>query len=475
MNPAYSTSRYSKPSLETDGFGRPSKRIRTAACFATALVESSNASGIDAIRRGDYTRAEEDFTHAIRRISPTSVCLCNTGKRVATCDKMCMTAILSDDDNENSTGPAAQVIVCPSKYDEGMDKFQEPEPICGPFEADFFSSRLHHNLGLAKIARGKCNEALACFRTSFQKSLRYVGEETMFRFRLLHKIGFCNFCLGNGKEATQSFHQALELAAAASLDKVFVAACLNCLAVVDFHHHPEKAERSIQLLKQSLIIYREHQGGVTKEVATILNNVGRIHYLRSEYKDALVAYADALAIRVHVLGINSIDVAATAYNSGQCYQQLGQHDNALQLYKRFLDLTNENGGYFRRDAAIVYRSIGEIYQLKGELSHALSAFKNALLSEKQSLGKFHQDVAFTLNKLGNLCYEMQDLQLALTYYEEGLEIETAILDPLHPHIIITLTNIAHIEVSIEFVYFVAESCPRPSLTQLIDATLETMS
>lgn len=449
MNQASSTSLYAKSGLESDDLGRPTKRIRTTSLCVMASVASLNANAIDAFQQGNYDEAEEHYTHALYRLRCASACSCHpeavsaslraVAKEVPSSDTMSDVVSCSSSNSSQDMTPL-------SKYDEGMDVYQEPESLNDVFGMPSISSRLHYNVGLCQIGRGKLDEAILSFEKSLHQVENSSEKESFFRLRVLCKVGFCYFGMGNGEEAAECFHRSLGLAVQSSSDKVVVAACLNCLAVVYFHYHPERANEAMQLLKQSLSIYRERRGDISKEVATVLNNMGRIHFLRFEYEEALSVYAEALFIRVQILGEDSIDVAATVYNSGQCYHQLGQFENAMQYYKRFIDLITKNGGPPGRDAAIVYRGIGEILQQQHDLKRAFNAFKDALQAEKQSLGKFNQQVASTLNKLGNLCYEMQDHTSALQYYQEGLEIETSILDPLHPHIVITLTNIAHIEV-----------------------------
>lgn len=431
MNPASFASRYANTGHDVGDIGRPSKRIRTASCCAMDHVETLSLSGNNAFQQGKFLEAEDHFARALRRIGAINVVSKqSTAKKTA----------------QDFTGDS-YILSSISKYDEGMLQFQNPETVRDIFEADLIASRLNYNIGLCKTAKADFAKALACFEMSLQQAQRSSEADQKLQFRVLQQIGYCHFIMGNGKEANQRYQQALELAGVTELDDIAVGACLNCMAVVYFHHRPELADEAMELLKQSLAIYRETLGDVSIEIATVLNNIGRIHYLRSEYKDALAVYFESLTIRVQLLGEDSVDVAATVYNSGQCYHQLGQLGNAMQYYERFLGMIKINGRFSSRDAAIVYHGIGEIHQENNERNHAINALKSALQAEKESLGRFHHEVASTLNKLGNLCFETQDFVSALIYYKEGLKIETTILEPSHPHIVITLTNIAHIEVS----------------------------
>ena len=352
----------------------------------------------------------------------------------------------SDSADTPSTTTVGPTVEAP-KYDEHMDVFQRPYVIDSTVtQHEGVSARLRFNLSIALIAQGRFEEALVSSEKALHELRSSALKDSELEFCLLHKTGFTQFTLGKVEASLVSFENASRLALQVPMDTVALAACMNCLGVIHFHHEPSKANTAMHLLKQSLALYRKVYSGASKAVATVLNNIGRVHFLLSQYHQALEVYNESLVMRVQVLGAHSVDVAATLYNTGQSYHQIGQLDNAMQYYKRFLSLSGNGLGSFSRDAAIVYRGIGEIHQERGDMKSALLAFEQALTAQKVSLGKDHLEAASTLNKLGNMCYEMQDNSGAIQYYREGLEIENSILEPNHAHIIITLTNIAHIEV-----------------------------
>jgi tetratricopeptide (TPR) repeat protein len=440
---------------------RPKKKIRPSP--AIDAMNLLNQSGIASFKRGDFVEAERYYLQALRCSDVTFMCevvqscvpsvgtnehtsaSSSTGKL----DRVKVVPITNEQrSTQNTTNTTSIYIYQRYEYDEGMDVFQEPEPISEIYHADsILFSRLYYNVGLARIAAGEYNQAFNAYEKAIN-TMKNLGEtqESMFVYQILHKLGFCQFRMGNTTEATVYYQRACTLAIQASLDKIATAACFNALGVLHFHKHAGDATKAMLLFKQSLAIYRERLGNKSKEVGTVLNNIGRIHYLWSEYDEALKIYGEALSIRMEVLGEDSIDVAATVYNTGQSYHQLGQLDNAMHYYQRFLKTTTSRRGPLSRDAAVVYRGIADIHQERRDMKLALKVFKDALKAGKASLGRFHPEVASTLNKLGNLCYEMKDYNSALKYYREGLEVENAVLEPEHPHIIITLTNIAHIEV-----------------------------
>eukprot|EP00529_Nitzschia_sp_RCC80_P000178 CAMPEP_0113507042 /NCGR_PEP_ID=MMETSP0014_2-20120614/36241_1 /TAXON_ID=2857 /ORGANISM="Nitzschia sp." /LENGTH=872 /DNA_ID=CAMNT_0000402599 /DNA_START=98 /DNA_END=2716 /DNA_ORIENTATION=- /assembly_acc=CAM_ASM_000159 len=179
-------------------------------------------------------------------------------------------------------------------------------------------------------------------------------------------------------------------------------------------------------------------------IATILNNMGRVHYLLGDNNAALVTYHAALDIRRRVLGSNHLDVAATIYNAGQSYHQKGELATAMGLYREFLMIAKKNLGEHHRDVAIMTKCIAQVHHECGEQDSAKVHYEKALLIGRAALGPHHPEVASVLNKLGNLLYETGNMVEALRVYEEGLEVERIVFDPSHPNIVVTLTNIGQI-------------------------------
>jgi tetratricopeptide (TPR) repeat protein len=104
-----------------------------------------------------------------------------------------------------------------------------------------------------------------------------------------------------------------------------VSSLLNCLGVLHFHIPNCDADTAMAFYEESLTIRRAILGenSETKEIATTLNNIGRVYYMKGEHGVALSIYDEALKMRRERFGNNNLDVAATVYNAGQTYHQKG--------------------------------------------------------------------------------------------------------------------------------------------------------
>ena len=333
-----------------------------------------------------------------------------------------------------------------NQYDEGIHVLEEssfPIPETS-HRGCSSSSEFFFTLAQAFAAIGHYDAACSHFEQALERCNRLDSLKTqMVVFKILHNIACCHYRLNRHAKALECFEQALSLAYQLGLDGTFLAATLNCLGVLNFHCHPKNPTQALKMLKTSLSLYQQSTGSMSKEVGTVLNNLGRVHYLMAEHDEALSVYERALRVRLQVFGEDSLDVAATKYNMGQSLFQLGRFDESMKCYDFFLKSTLSRHGPNSRDVAIVYKSMAEIHHEEGDSKLALSYFQKALFAGRAALGA-HPEVASTLNKLGNLCYEMKDLDRALQYYKEGLTIERQVFAHNHPHTVITLTNIAHI-------------------------------
>ena len=87
---------------------------------------------------------------------------------------------------------------------------------------------------------------------------------------------------------------------------------MNLICVYDFfgthisHHLP--------FLPQPI---ESNLGGEHKEVATVLNNIGRVYFDIAKYPEAFSFYHESLRLRRKLLGSDHVDTSASIYNAAQ--------------------------------------------------------------------------------------------------------------------------------------------------------------
>jgi tetratricopeptide (TPR) repeat protein len=419
---------------------RPTKKMKPALPMDTVAILTD--IGISKYQQGEHDKAEICFSQALRRVDIPFLCNQVDSKVVVSTNDMAS----HHDEHDSSAEVGTANAQHRSEYDEGMRVYEDPLPVMEPFHPDLVASTLYYNIAQTYVRRGLYKEAKTWFHRSLDKCTSISDAGSFQVVKILHCLGYCNYRTGKNKKDITYYEQALSFVSELQLGASHLAASLNCVGILHFNQHTScSTDKAMHMFSQSLQLYRSCESPNLVSIATVLNNIGRVYYLRSEFKDALMIYEESLQLRKQLLGKDSVDVAATMYNIGQTCHQLGRLDESLAHYADFLKIARSAFGPNSRDVALVYKGIAEIYHERSDHKMALSYLNQALDTQRASRGgKFSKDVATTLNKLGNMCYEMKDYMSAMRHYQEGLHVERTVLTPNHPHIIVTLTNIAHI-------------------------------
>ena len=374
------------------------------------------------------------------------------------------------------------------EYDEGMRVYNNLLPIRINMNTSSSSSEdnapalLCYNIAQTYVQRHAYENAMTWFDKSLLRLSSSSPKPAVRNCNLssssLHVVmnlsclGYCNYRLGKHHHSKLFYQRALSslttmtrpnnnVAPSASIHLHHVAAALNCYGVMLFNDEECDTVKAMEMFSQSLELYKtdnEDDASSTDHsiaIATVLNNIGRVLYMRSEFDDAKKVYSESLQLRRILLGSRSVDVAATLYNIGQTCQHMGDFNDALTCYQEFLNilLSGSSGSptactNMDMDTVLAYKAMGEIYQLKLDFKTSLKYFSMVLNKQQRNLENTNvdaaTDIAATLNRMGNLHYELHQYKDALVRYQEGLRVEKSVLKPNHPHIIITMTNIGHI-------------------------------
>lgn len=417
---------------------RPHKKMRQEATIDAILLLTE--IGITNYHLGHHSQAEQCFSQALCRVDATFLHDQNEN----------MVPKRRTEHDDDATMPSATFQgsgggkVSRTEYDEGMRVYEDPLPLNDLSNSEKIMSTLHYNIGQTYARQGQYEKASSWFKKSLLVRNDSGDVRSLLVLKTLHCMGYCCYRSGKDSRALQYYEKALSLVSEMGLSgTIHFAASLNCVGVLSFNKQGNNKDLSMNMFVESLNIYKSLMSGSPTAAATVLNNIGRVQYLRSDFAEAHATYEQSLMLRRKFLGADSIDVAATLYNIGQTCHQLGQLDASLAHYKEFVRIAKSTRGPANTDLALVYKGIAEIYHEQTDLEMALHYFSQALVAQ-QAVQSCSTDVATSLNKLGNLCYEMKDFTAAMKHYKNGLEIERNILPANHPYTIITLTNIAHI-------------------------------
>lgn len=201
--------------------------------------------------------------------------------------------------------------------------------------------------------------------TSLQDMISLDGCASIMT--ILHNIGYVQYRTGQYEEAIRTYARALHLGKSSfhrsPQDMLQIAATLNCLGVIYYHLPKPETGKSMDLFIESLAIQRSVYciDAETKEIATILNNIGNIHFMKGELDQAFEQYQQSMSMRRRLLGDNHIDVAAIIYNVAQAYHQRGDIVEAMKSYQEFLIIARKRLGIHHRDVTILLKEMEQIH------------------------------------------------------------------------------------------------------------------
>ncbi|KAG7357037.1 tetratricopeptide repeat protein [Nitzschia inconspicua] len=217
----------------------------------------------------------------------------------------------------------------------------------------------------------------------------------------------------------------------------------SCIGVLFFKLTEPDTESALTFFRKCLAIYHYHPTTCSpKKLATLLNNFGRVFYLKGKWFESINFYQQSLALRRQEIGDASIDVAATLYNLGNSHHKLKNWEQAIACYDEFLIITEIRLGLRTREVAFVHKCKAEILQELKEPDAALRHYDEALKFSKTAFGDDCREVGCILNEAGNLCFEEGRYHEALKYYSWGLHVEKSRRERDESLTLVTLANIA---------------------------------
>jgi tetratricopeptide (TPR) repeat protein len=295
----------------------PNKRMRVASPEDPSAGSSTpdeianlNATGMN-ILHCDPSEAERCFSQALslgNKFSRPAAKVLSSGPATLERSPRLSSSPCTKGLNTHTDKTKMLYIYQRQEYDEGMYAYSEALPIEENLSDSLRSATLMYNVGQTHVRRAKYFEARKWFELAMVRlRLDPIPNEhaPMYFVRVFHNLGHCLYRLGKNEDAMRCYQKALAQVQQAKLGSYHEAVANNCLAVLLFHNNVDSV-KALELFQQTLSEYRKHLGNESREVATVLNNIGRVHYLNSNYDQALQVYEEGLVIRRKILGPESI-------------------------------------------------------------------------------------------------------------------------------------------------------------------------
>eukprot|EP00540_Astrosyne_radiata_P001107 CAMPEP_0116866078 /NCGR_PEP_ID=MMETSP0418-20121206/25821_1 /TAXON_ID=1158023 /ORGANISM="Astrosyne radiata, Strain 13vi08-1A" /LENGTH=309 /DNA_ID=CAMNT_0004501657 /DNA_START=16 /DNA_END=945 /DNA_ORIENTATION=+ len=173
------------------------------------------------------------------------------------------------------------------EYDEGMHAYSVPIRIDEMCEDQrLIASTLMYNIGQALVRCGEYEEAIGWFERALAKAYCTNADSRVNVTSIQNNLGHCCYRMGRYEDAMRCYHRALVGGCELGMSELDLASSLNCIAVLYFHNATAEVDKATRSKRFPRFGASGSWDPSTLDMATVLNNIGRIHYLRNEYNEA---------------------------------------------------------------------------------------------------------------------------------------------------------------------------------------------
>ena len=225
-------------------------------------------------------------------------------------------------------------------------------------------------------------------------------------------------------------------------------ACIRCAAEHGLHEYVWRAaaslweafERSgfkddfLRVLPVAIESARALGDGTAE--SGMLNSLGRVHFLRRNYQQALGYFQEGLEVAVRAE--DSIWTAASRHNVACALLELGQFETALQLYEQTLQ--HHATGELHGKAYTLHR-IGDVHQRRDATGLAIEYYREAL-EIRRRVGHLRGE-SDTLTELGRVYHGLRQYDLAVDYCSRALTLQERAHDKVKATDILTTLATIH--------------------------------
>lgn len=168
--------------------------------------------------------------------------------------------------------------------------------------------------------------------------------------------------------------------------------------------------------------------------ATLLNNLGLMHYLGGFPDRARPALVESLQLRRESLAVDHPDLAQTLTNLGLLEKDYGNIETAVAILDEALKVRSAalEPDHYRIGQAMLNLAIA--LRDSGELAQAERLFDQSLERLAEQLGAGHPQVAVVYTELAQLFLDTERYVEAEVAFRESLTIRRAALSEGHPHL-----------------------------------------
>ncbi len=346
------------------------------------LWSAYTQSGLEARNKGDYKRAEELFSAAVREAD-------NGGKSD---DKLC-----------DSLNTLAVLLVDAGKPENAEPLFKRvlsiQEAKLPPDNLDL--ARTMSNLAMCYQQQGKLSDAEPLSRRTLAIVEKQLGKDGLAASVVLNNLGMILQDELRYEESELLLKRSLKIRETTlGPDDGAVGTVLNNLALLACKQGKYKDAES--LYRRSLAIWEKALGPDHPDCALCMNNLASMLDDQGRWAEAEALYRQALAIREKSLGDGNSQVAISLNNLGLLLARQGRYAEAEPFYRRAISIQQRALGAEHPNLALILQNLADVYTAQGQFAQAEVVCRQSLQITEKAFGPTHPRVAAALRELSRL-------------------------------------------------------------------------
>ncbi len=179
--------------------------------------------------------------------------------------------------------------------------------------------------------------------------------------------------------------------------------------------------------------------------AELLHNLGTLRWIRSEYREALELFQEALALRESLLSAEHPLLGSSLSTIGTTYHLLGETRRAIEHADRALAIFERVFGPSHPNVANVLNNRGNFFIGIEEFDAAIQSIERALEIREAALGREHPDTLGSINSLGTAHFYLERYDEAHRLWSEVLQGSLKSVGPEHPDTAGVYQNLGNVE------------------------------
>jgi tetratricopeptide (TPR) repeat protein len=244
-----------------------------------------------------------------------------------------------------------------------------------------------------------------------------VSEE--LRLKALHQSGEVLHLLGRNEEALKAFTQMLARAWRLDLRSKGGAAHAR---IGRLYRETARLDEASRHLTAALALFGQSHD--ERGIASTLDDIGKLHWLRGDYALALEYTLRSLAMR-RKLG-DRRNIALSLNNLGLVQQDSGDYKGALDSFDQALRIRREIDDVV--GVSVTLNNLGTVAQESGDDRRALALFQEAYEIAKDTGDRYR--IALFLTNLGETHNRLGDSEKAIVLLKQAVEIADELGDKL---------------------------------------------